>query len=490
MSIARRLAFCALLAVALAAPAKGAEWATKFTLWNQANEGRALGSNNSAYLAWWESYLLQGYLRMYSATGDSLWLNRFIVHADTMLAVARDVPDSGAYWPGYRDGFLGWGTTRYDPAHQYQEYIVHDGMACLPLARFSRMVLHDSLLRERYGTKAVRYVDFIETNVVAKWYANWNAARGTGEDLSSFGGWQNVPFNQSLVFGELLLVLGRVSPSFMVGLRGPCRTEHRSSSLSSLPDSMALEFKSRLLYNADRDAYVWRYQEPKSYWEDISHADLDLSFALEAHADGVAFSDTDLVRFAGTLERVMWNRSVTDPQFSRYVNGSGVVDSTGNLEAWLRLGDFRAQAYWLVATSAEVLCDSTPPQLLNAGQALVFATLAEMQPRFPDNSDPHLAVEEKIPAPEPVSFSVTPNPSAARVSINYLLPLRAPVTLRIYDSAGRLVRELVEQEQEQGPQQAQWRGEDNDGNALPSGTYMAILTPGPNRLSRRLTLLR
>ena len=60
----------------------------------------------------------------------------------------------------------------------------------------------------------------------------------------------------------------------------------------------------------------------------------------------------------------------------------------------------------------------------------------------------------------------------------------------MFDSSGRLVRTLGEQEQEPGPQQAQWRGEDNDGNALPSGTYMAILTTGPNRLSRRLTLLR
>jgi hypothetical protein len=481
MSIVRRLAFCALLAVALAAPAPGAEWADKFTLWNQANEGRALGANNSASLAWWESYLLQAYLRMYSATGDSLWLNRFSVHADTMLAVARDVPDSGTYWSGYRDGFLGWGTNRYDPGHQYQEYMVHDGMACLPLARFSRMVLRDSLLRQRYGVQANRYADFIEANVVAKWYANWNAARGTGEDLSSFGGWQNLPFNQSLVFGELLLVLDRIGTSSF-----PLRHSH----LSSAPDSMARVLKSCLLYNVDRDAYIWRYQEPDSWWEDISHANLDLSFALEAHADGVVFSDTDLVRFAGTLERVMWNRSVAEPQFTRYVNGSGVPDSTGNLEAWLLLGDFRAQAYWLVTTATQVLCNSTPPPSLNAGQALVLATLAEMHLRFPDNSDPHLAVEEAIPLPEPASFNITPNPFAELVSISYLLPLRAPVSLRMYDSSGRLVRTLVEQEQEPGQQRAEWRGEDNDGSLLPAGTFLAILSAGPRRLSRRITLLR
>jgi flagellar hook assembly protein FlgD len=60
----------------------------------------------------------------------------------------------------------------------------------------------------------------------------------------------------------------------------------------------------------------------------------------------------------------------------------------------------------------------------------------------------------------------------------------------VYDSSGRLVRTLVEQEQESGQHQAEWRGEDNDGSLLASGTYMAILTAGPRRLSRRLTLLR
>jgi hypothetical protein len=482
MSIVRRFAFCALFAVALSAPAPGAEWALKFTLWNQANEGRALGSDNSAYLAWWESYLFQGYLRMYSATGDTLWLDRFCVHADTMLAVARDVPDSGAYWPGYRDGFLGWGTDRYDPKHQYQEYMVHDGMASLPLARFSRMVLADSLLRQRYGVQARRYVNFIEANVVAKWYANWHVDRGSGEVLSSFGGWQSLPLNQSLVFGELLLVLDHVGASSF-GLRN-------SNFFSEVPDSMARVFKSRLLYNVDRDAYIWRYQEPKSYWEDISHANLDLSFALEAQADGVIFSDTDLARFAGTLEEVMWNQSPTDPQFARYVNGTGAPDSLFNLEAWLRLGDFRAAAYWLVTTAIETLCNSTPPQSLNAEQALVLATLAEMQPRFPDNVHPPLAVEEVIPVPEPASVNIAPNPFTARVSISYLLPLRAQVSLRMYDSSGRLARTLVGQEQEPGPHRAEWRGEANDGGLLPAGTYMAILTAGPRRLSRRITLLR
>jgi hypothetical protein len=503
MSIARRIAFCALLAVALAAPASGAEWADRFSLWNQANEGRALGANNSASLAWWESYVLQAYLRMYSATGDSLWLNRFCVHADTMLAVARDVPDSGTYWPGYRDGFLGWGTDRYDPGHQYQEYMVHDGMACLPLARFSRMVLSDSLLRKRYGVEAGRYVDFIEANVVDKWCANWNAARGTGEDLSSFGGWQNLPFNQSLVFGELLLVLdraGEIRGLLRRGLPQEISQTRTSGFYSEVPDSMARVLKSCLLYNVDRDAYIWRYQEPNSYWEDISHANLDLSFALEAHADGVVFSDTDLTRFAGTLEEVMWNRSVAEPQFTRYVNGSGVPDSTGNLEAWLLLGDFRAQAYWLIMAATQVLCNSTPPQSLNAGQALVLATLAEMQPRFPDNIDPHLAVEESAgTVPGGLSpngdcpqcpMSAAPNPFAERVSISYLLSVRAPVSLRVYDSSGRLVRTLVEQEQEPGPHRTEWRGEDDGGNLLPAGTFLALLSAGPRRLSRRITLLR
>jgi hypothetical protein len=63
--------------------------------------------------------LLQAYLPMYTATGDLVWLDRFAAHTDTMLALMRDVPDTGNFWPGYRDGFAGWGTARYDPAGRY-----------------------------------------------------------------------------------------------------------------------------------------------------------------------------------------------------------------------------------------------------------------------------------------------------------------------------------------------------------------------------------
>ncbi len=103
------------------------EWLARFVAWHQVNEFRALASPRSANLAWFEAPLLRSYLYLFSATGDTFWLERFVFHSDSVLRVMRDVPDSGRFWCGYQDGFTGWGTTVYDPAGFYQA--VPDSMA-------------------------------------------------------------------------------------------------------------------------------------------------------------------------------------------------------------------------------------------------------------------------------------------------------------------------------------------------------------------------
>jgi len=65
-----------------------------------------------------------------------------------------------------------------------------------------------------------------------------------------------------------------------------------------------------------------------------------------------------------------------------------------------------------------------------------------------------------------------PNPFNPRTEIDYTLPLRTPVTLRIFDVAGRLVRELVsEPYQEAGSHRAIWDGRNDAGRRVGSGVY-------------------
>jgi hypothetical protein len=269
------------------------------------------------------------------------------------------------------------------------------------VARFVRLVFRTPALQPCYLDRARRYLATIERHAVAKWYRSWHTERGSGEALSDFGGWRGLPLNQSLVFGELLLNLNDAVGSPLYERR--C-DEVPVAFYSAAPDSMAALFRRSLLYRPDRDAYAWDYwpgSPRRPHWEDLSHGSLDVSFVIACRESDRGFGADNLRRLAGTLARVMWNRSTARPEFSRYVNGAGSPDSTGNLSGWLRLGDYAAAAYWLVLRACEAGSEGTPPQQASAAQALVYATLAEMQPRFPEDADPLALDEERRPPDAP-----------------------------------------------------------------------------------------
>ena len=64
------------------------------------------------------------------------------------------------------------------------------------------------------------------------------------------------------------------------------------------------------------------------------------------------------------------------------------------------------------------------------------------------------------------------------------------VRLAIYDSTGRLVRVLVDEEQSGGTRDVLWRGDDADGRAVTSGVYFCVLDSGGARRTQKLVLLK
>lgn len=488
-TVLRTAAGFVLLAAAFAlAPASESRWTGDFTAWYDANQSRARGSTSSASLAWFESHLLQGCLAEYEATLDTAWLDRFVLHADTMFAVMRDVPDTGKTWPGYADGFRGWGTTRYDPAHRYQEYLVHDGFICLPVARFVRLVYSTPGLEARYLTKARRYQVAIEQDIVAKWFRNWGAARGNGDDLETFGGWRGVPQNMFLTFGELLLVFTdiRLSPAYVC-----TAPEVPASFYTAVPDSMAAVFRASLHVGSAVDAWTW------SYWpvtvadttpEDLSHGNLDISFALEASRHGIGFTAADMRRFASTFTRLIWNGSTALPRFSSLVNGRG-RDSIFYLADWVRLAEHDTTISRLVAGAFETNpCD---PVTMNAGQAQTTAWLARAEVRFrsgiEERPDP---VANKVVAGTGGRLRVNPNPLVTRGVFSFTTMASGVAGLVVYDESGRAVRRLACGELAAGSHRVQWDRTDELGETVPAGVYRCVLATATGREAVVLVVIR
>lgn len=86
---------------------------------------------------------------------------------------------------------------------------------------------------------------------------------------------------------------------------------------------------------------------------------------------------------------------------------------------------------------------------------------------------------------------VGPNPSNPMTNITFELKDPARVNVRVFDISGRLVRSLVTGESmAAGPVSITWKGYDDGGRAVASGTYFLRVQAGQTVRSDRITLVR
>lgn len=83
------------------------------------------------------------------------------------------------------------------------------------------------------------------------------------------------------------------------------------------------------------------------------------------------------------------------------------------------------------------------------------------------------------------ALRATPNPFNPLTTLDFAVPHKGQVSLRIYDVAGRLVATLVEGEREAGSHTAVF-----DGEGVASGIYVAVLRTGGQQRSERLILMK
>jgi hypothetical protein len=271
------------------------------------------------------------YVNLYESTGDRKWLDRLVDHVDRLFANLHDEPRNPPHeWvsPRYRDGFFGFGQSRYEQyAPEYTEWMCDDGLVLAPVVRFIETVWNGPALHERYLGKADAWLRIIEDKIVEKWRRNWAAdanqvlaAADRGYHLYEWSGWKHQPINMFLAFAAPLVTLDRLA-----------RSPHYKPVNPALPDFYAKEgpamlefFASQLEHDAQHDCYVWKYG-PTSHWpnkvEDVGHAFIDIEAVLEGVRSGMVFTRTDLSRLARTFTRRVWNGSRESPAFTYFLDG-------------------------------------------------------------------------------------------------------------------------------------------------------------------------
>jgi len=91
-----------------------------------------------------------------------------------------------------------------------------------------------------------------------------------------------------------------------------------------------------------------------------------------------------------------------------------------------------------------------------------------------------MALVEQVTAPtyEFALGPARPNPSRGTVTIAYSLAQETPVSIRLYDMAGRLVKTLVQGMGHAGPHEVVWDARDDGGRAVPAGVYFYKMLAG------------
>jgi hypothetical protein len=324
--------------------------------------------NESANLAWGESYVMSGLAAMFRATGHPMYLERLVLHIDGVLAVrddARGVADyrgvSGACWrnTSYQDG-------------PYC-YAVHTGMLVMPMLEFVAAIRAEPRFGDRLAadgqtlaSKADAYLVAAQESVAFHDFEWDPAGFYVFADDASFLEYAGVdqPLNQSNALGRAHVLLAELAPG------GP--DLDRATALAQRMSSM--------ITVAGDGAYLW------NYWggpvggngEDVSHAAINVDFAALCAAHGIVFDDADVRGLAATFMQRVY---VDDGTFADHVGGGSTNDPSYRPQVgrWLALATAQPAIY----TAVRDLYDADyPGASVGSGSLLVsWGLLAEHEPK-------------------------------------------------------------------------------------------------------------
>ncbi len=103
-----------------------------------------------------------------------------------------------------------------------------------------------------------------------------------------------------------------------------------------------------------------------------------------------------------------------------------------------------------------------------------------------------LAIDE-TPLPglnKEFNFLNYPNPFSEYTTINYHLPKISDVEINIYNSAGKLIKTLVAEEQSEGIHSVNWTGEDQTNQRVSKGIYFCHFKTADYSVTKRIIFLK
>ncbi|WP_257348961.1 carbohydrate binding domain-containing protein [Pseudalkalibacillus decolorationis] len=254
--------------------------------------------------------------------------------------------------------------TYYDEVslQQFGEFIVHEGMALTAISEFIDLIYHDKNPSKRYQKKAKDYLKVLEKNFVPKWEQYWVEWEKEGKKLGVY----KFPFDDTARMTQINEYFPFFEPSKGITLPhnqyaaagrtlvNLYRVTNKETYLNKV-ERMGNFFKNSL-HKKETDngsAYVWNYWDNSGKrWdfgyfryksEDISHANIELGFAVDLYLIKKVFTEEDMMNFTTTFKELIWQGDYSDPRVSMFVNGSGSKNYSVLISEWVTLSQFNKE---------------------------------------------------------------------------------------------------------------------------------------------------
>ncbi len=220
----------------------------------------------------------------------------------------------------------------------------------------------------------------------------------------------------------------------------------------------------------DRTTYYWQVaaQDPDGAqtWTSIWQFRIDLSVPVDLRAfsaieqPGKVRLEWEVSRNEGLVGFNVYRHEL--PEFAAAQQLNSLLIIGGPLfeyEDETALAD-QSYRYWLQAVEAD-------------GQTTLFGP-----------------VSGRALATQAILLGNRPNPFRDQTTIEFYLPQAQQASLIVYNTAGQLIRELVNGNMRAGRHQTLWDGRDMNGQTISSGVYLSILQLGSRKYTQRLLLVR
>lgn len=278
-------------------------------------------SETPGEFAWGESYLLLSYVTMYEATGEKRHLDKLVSRFRALLSL-RD--DKKGKRDELRNAVLpAWGSIGYSGGKRTC-WTVHAGMLTFPAARFCRLVKARPSLWKTYGRTATEFKAALQETVAAfDPYWREGPEADEGHYVEPALGGKHLPLNQQNALGRTMLDLSVVT---------------KQRSYRDKTTKLARFLKRRLTLRKE-GAFEWCYwpnlQPPYVQGsEDISHAAINVDFAVRCYENGIVFSKEDVQAFVTTFLKLIYKGP---GRFADTVAGSGEGTYAPQIGRWCNL---------------------------------------------------------------------------------------------------------------------------------------------------------